>query len=292
MIVDSKTTKIGFVGTGVMGAPMAAHLMTAGYKLFVFNRTEAKAEALVNEGAKLCYSPGEVAAQCDVIFAIVGFPPDVESVFLGEPGIVSEAKPGSIIVDMTTSKPELAQRIAAAASVRGVHSLDAPVSGGDVGAKSGRLSIMVGGEQSAFETILPLLKLMGSNIVFQGPAGSGQHTKMSNQIAIASTMLAMCESLTYAKAAGLDPETVLASISKGAAGSWTLANLAPRVLRGDFEPGFYVKHFVKDMQIAIDSAETMGIDVPGLKLAKVKFDQIVEDGLEDKGTHAVIKAYE
>ena len=193
---------------------------------------------------------------------------------------------------MTTSTPDLAKKIASVAIEKGLYSLDAPVSGGDVGAKSGMLSIMVGGERETFKRILPLFELMGSNIVYQGKAGSGQHTKMANQIGIASSMLAMCESLTYAKAAGLDQETVLKSISSGAAGSWSLTNLAPRILRNDYEPGFFVRHFIKDMQIAIDSSEAMGIPIPGLKVAKSKFDQIADQGFDNKGTQAVIKAYE
>ena len=275
-----------------MGAPMASHLLAAGYKLFVHNRTASRADELVAAGATYCESPGEVAAAADITFAIVGFPPDVEAVFLGAGGIVESAKPGSIIVDMTTSRPDLAVEIASAAEAKGLSALDAPVSGGDVGARSGQLSIMVGGPEDAFKAVLPLFDLMGGNVVYQGPAGSGQHTKMANQIGIASTMLAMCESLTYAKHAGLNPETVLASISKGAAGSWTLSNLAPRVLKNDYEAGFYVKHFIKDMQIAIDSSEAMGINTPGLKQAKALYDQIAADGYSDKGTQAIIKAYE
>ena len=193
---------------------------------------------------------------------------------------------------MTTSTPDLAKKIASVAIKKGLHSLDAPVSGGDVGAKSGMLSIMVGGKKEIFNRVLPLFELMGSNVVYQGSAGSGQHTKMANQIGIASSMLAMCESLTYAKAAGLDQKTVLKSISSGAAGSWSLTNLAPRILRDDYEPGFFVRHFIKDMQIAIDSSEAMGIPIPGLKVAKAKFDQIADQGLDNKGTQADIKAYE
>ncbi len=290
--MNKESTKIGFIGTGVMGNPMAAHILKEGYELYVYNRTSAKTESLVASGAYACDSPGSVAEKCDVIFAIVGFPKDVETVFLGSNGIVEKAKPGSIIVDMTTSTPDLAKKIASVAIEKGLHSLDAPVSGGDVGAKSGMLSIMVGGEREIFSRILPLFELMGSNIVYQGSAGSGQHTKMANQIGIASSMLAMCESLTYAKAAGLDQETVLKSISSGAAGSWSLTNLAPRILRDDYEPGFFVRHFIKDMQIAIDSSEAMGIPIPGLKVAKAKFDQIADQGLDNKGTQAVIKAYE
>ena len=290
--MNKESTKIGFIGTGVMGNPMASHILKEGYELYVYNRTSAKTQSLVASGAHACDSPGSVAEMCDIIFAIVGFPKDVETVFLGSNGIVEKAKPGSIIVDMTTSTPDLAKKIASVAIKKGLHSLDAPVSGGDVGAKSGMLSIMVGGKKEIFNRVLPLFELMGSNVVYQGSAGSGQHTKMANQIGIASSMLAMCESLTYAKAAGLDQKTVLKSISSGAAGSWSLTNLAPRILRDDYEPGFFVRHFIKDMQIAIDSSEAMGIPIPGLKVAKAKFDQIADQGLDNKGTQAVIKAYE
>ena len=290
--MKKESTKIGFIGTGVMGNPMASHILKEGYELYVYNRTSAKTQSLVASGAHACDSPGSVAEMCDIIFAIVGFPKDVETVFLGSNGIVEKAKPGSIIVDMTTSTPDLAKKIASVAIKNGLHSLDAPVSGGDVGAKSGMLSIMVGGKKEIFNRVLPLFELMGSNVVYQGSAGSGQHTKMANQIGIASSMLAMCESLTYAKAAGLDQKTVLRSISSGAAGSWSLTNLAPRILRDDYEPGFFVRHFIKDMQIAIDSSEAMGIPIPGLKVAKAKFDQIADQGLDNKGTQAVIKAYE
>ena len=290
--MNKESTKIGFIGTGVMGNPMASHILKEGYELYVYNRTSAKTQSLVASGAHACDSPGSVAEMCDIIFAIVGFPKDVETVFLGSNGIVEKAKPGSIIVDMTTSTPDLAKKIASVAIKKGLHSLDAPVSGGDVGAKSGMLSIMVGGKKEIFNRVLPLFELMGSNVVYQGSAGSGQHTKMANQIGIASSMLAMCESLTYAKAAGLDQKTVLKSISSGAAGSWSLTNLAPRILRDDYEPGFFVRHFIKDMQIAIDSSEAMGIPIPGLKVAKAKFDQIADQGLDNKGTQAGIKAYE
>ena len=290
--MNKESTKIGFIGTGVMGNPMASHILKEGYELYVYNRTSAKTQSLVASGAHACDSPGSVAEMCDIIFAIVGFPKDVENVFLGSNGIVEKAKPGSVIVDMTTSTPDLAKKIASVAIKKGLHSLDAPVSGGDVGAKSGMLSIMVGGKKEIFNRVLPLFELMGSNVVYQGSAGSGQHTKMANQIGIASSMLAMCESLTYAKAAGLDQKTVLKSISSGAAGSWSLTNLAPRILRDDYEPGFFVRHFIKDMQIAIDSSEAMGIPTPGLKVAKAKFDQIADQGLDNKGTQAVIKAYE
>lgn len=215
---DPNSIKVGFIGTGVMGRPMAGQILKAGYPLYVYNRTASRAQTLVDAGATYCESPAAVAAACDVVFTIVGFPPDVEAVYLGDAGIVEAAKPGTILVDMTTSRPDLAKTIAEKATAKDVQVLDAPVSGGDVGAKSGSLSIMVGGDKAAFDLVVPLFELMGQNIVDQGPAGSGQHTKMANQIAIASTMLGMCESLRYALSASLDPERVLESISKGAAG--------------------------------------------------------------------------
>lgn len=290
--VSPENTRIGFVGTGVMGNPMATHLLAADYSLSVHNRTPSRAQSLVDAGATFYETPGEVAAASDITFAIVGFPPDVESVFLGKGGIIESSSTGSIIVDMTTSRPDLAVTIAEKALAKGIHSLDAPVSGGDVGAKNGALSIMVGGEKEVFEAVLPLFEIMGQNIVYQGPAGSGQHTKMANQIGIAGAMLGMCESLAYAKNAGLDPATVLESISKGAAGSWSLTNLAPRVLKGDFEAGFYIKHFIKDMGIALDSSKNLGLETPGLTAAKTLYDSLAEQGYADKGTQALFKAYD
>lgn len=286
----TKTT-LGFIGTGVMGAAMAGHLQAAGYGLRVFNRTRAKAEALLAAGAVWCETPAAVAAGADVTFAIVGFPPDVEAVFLGEAGILAGARAGSVIVDMTTSRPDLAQRIAAAAAVRGVSALDAPVSGGDKGAREATLSIMVGGDEAVFAAVRPLFARMGKTIVYQGAAGSGQHTKLANQIAIASTMMGVVEAVRYAESAGLSPLTVLESISQGAAGSWNLSNLAPRMLAGDFAPGFYIKHFVKDLGIALEMAEAQGLRLPGLTQAAALYRELLARGDGDLGTQALYRWY-
>jgi len=283
---------IAFIGLGVMGQSMAGHLLKAGYGLRIYTRTRSKAQALLDAGAVWCDSAGDAASDADAVITIVGFPPDVEEVYLGKDGILARAKKGTLLIDMTTSSPPLAKRLAEAAVARGCVSLDAPVSGGDLGAREARLSIMVGAEPSAFEAALPLFEIMGKNVVLQGPPGSGQYTKMCNQIAIANGMLGVCESLAYACKAGLDPETVLKSISAGAAGSWSLTNLAPRILNGDFQPGFFVKHFIKDMQIAIESAEAMGLDLPGLKQAKKLYDQLAANGGEDLGTQGLFKLYE
>lgn len=289
--MDNKPV-IGFIGIGVMGRSMAGHLLNAGYPLHVHNRTQAKAQDLLDKGAQWQDSPGKVAAVSDVIITIVGFPNDVEAVYLGDDGILVNARAGSTVIDMTTSCPDLAQKIAEQAKTKGISSFDAPVSGGDIGAREARLSIMVGGDVEVFEKIKPLFEIMGKNIVLQGPAGSGQHTKMCNQIAIASGMMAISEAMAYARKSGLKPETVLKSIESGAAGSWSLTNLAPRVLKGDFAPGFFVKHFIKDMKIAIGSAENMGLDLPGLQLAKQLYEKLADRGCEDDGTQALFKLYQ
>jgi len=289
--MDNKPV-IGFIGIGVMGRSMAGHLLNAGYPLHVHNRTQAKAQDLLDKGAQWQDSPGKVAAVSDVIITIVGFPNDVEAVYLGDDGILTNAKAGSTVIDMTTSCPDLAQKIAEQAKTKGISSFDAPVSGGDIGAREARLSIMVGGDVEVFEKIKPLFEIMGKNIVLQGPAGSGQHTKMCNQIAIASGMMAISEAMAYARKSGLKPETVLKSIESGAAGSWSLTNLAPRLLKGDFAPGFFVKHFIKDMKIAIGSAENMGLDLPGLQLAKQLYEKLADRGCEDDGTQALFKLYQ
>jgi len=283
---------IGFIGTGVMGRSMAGHLLGAGYPLVVYSRTRAKAEELLARGAEWADSPAALAPRCQAIFTIVGFPKDVEEVYLGEDGLIAHLRPGTILVDMTTSSPELAKRIAAAAAARGAQALDAPVSGGDTGGREGTLSIMVGGEETAFQTVLPLFEKMGANIVRQGPAGSGQHCKMCNQITIAATMIGVCEALAYARRSGLDPATVLRSIAAGAAGSWSLSNLAPRILDDNFAPGFYVKHFIKDMGIAAGEADAMGLDTPGLDLALSLYRRLAEQGGEDDGTQALYRLYE
>jgi 3-hydroxyisobutyrate dehydrogenase len=283
--------KIGFIGTGVMGSSMAGHLLAAGHELTVHNRTKDKAQELLDKGARWAETASGAATGSEVVFTIVGYPTDVEAVYFGTDGIVAAASGGALLVDMTTSRPDLAARVAREAEARGVHALDAPVSGGDVGAREGTLSIMVGGSETAFQRARPLLELMGGNIVLQGPAGSGQHTKMCNQIAIAAGMLGVCESMAYARASGLNPETVLKSIESGAAGSWSLSNLAPRMISGNYAPGFYVKHFIKDLTIALESAEAMGLRTPGLALAKRLYDELAAAGGENDGTQALFKLY-
>ncbi|WP_407642588.1 NAD(P)-dependent oxidoreductase [Desulfopila aestuarii] len=291
MALTTENTVVGFIGIGVMGKSMARNIMRGGYPMHVYTRTKASADELLAEGAVWENSVAALAAKCDVIFTIVGFPPDVEEVYLGEQGILAHVRSGSYVVDMTTSRPDLAARIAEAAAKKGVHALDAPVSGGDIGAREARLSIMVGGDKESFEAVLPLFQLMGKNIVLQGKPGSGQHTKMCNQINIAAIMMGVCESLAYAAKSGLDPATVLKSIESGAAGSWSLSNLAPRIIKGDYAPGFYVKHFIKDMTIALESAEAMGVDLPGLALARQLYSKLAAEGGGDDGTQALFKLY-
>lgn len=288
-MLTPENTVIGFIGTGVMGKSMAGHLMAAGYHLIVFSRTKEKSDELVEKGAIWVDSPKEMAEKANVIITMVGYPSDVEEIYLGENGLVNHARPDSYLIDMTTSAPSLARRIYEAANEKGIHTIDAPVSGGDVGAQEAKLSIMVGGEELDVKAIRPLLSLLGTNIVYQGKAGAGQHTKMCNQIAIASNMIGVCEAIIYAEKAGLNPESVLKSITTGAAGSWSLSNLAPRMLNGNFEPGFYIKHFIKDMKIALDEAEQMEMKVPGLALAKSLYDQLAVMGEENSGTQALYK---
>ncbi|MCK6259295.1 NAD(P)-dependent oxidoreductase [Fictibacillus sp. KIGAM418] len=285
----SEKKSIGFVGTGVMGKSMAAHLLKAGHPVHIYTRTREKAEELLTQGAEWKSTVAEVAQASQVVVTMVGYPSDVEEVYFGDNGILENAAKGSYVIDMTTSSPRLAEKISSTAKELGLHALDAPVSGGDVGAREARLSIMAGGEKEDFEAVLPILQLMGQNIVYQGKAGAGQHTKMCNQIAIASGMIGVCEAIIYAEKARLDPSTVLKSIESGAAGSWSLSNLAPRIIKGNFEPGFYVKHFIKDMKIALESAEEMGLLTPGLKLAKDLYEELAEMGEENSGTHALYK---
>lgn len=291
MQIDSQKTVLGFIGIGVMGKSMANHLMKGGFTTHIYTRTKSKADTLVANGAVWEDSPGAVATAADVIFTIVGYPTDVEEIYLGEGGILDNCKKGSVVVDMTTSNPQLAVTIYEKAKEKGISALDAPVSGGDIGARDAKLSIMIGGDEDVFQQVRPLFELMGQNIVFQGTAGSGQHCKMANQIAIASTMMGVCESIRYAEKAGLNPETVLQSIESGAAGSWSLSNLAPRMISGDFDPGFYVKHFIKDMNIAVGSCEKMGLSAKGLALAKSIYEELAEAGGENFGTQALYKTY-
>jgi len=289
--VTEQKPSVGFIGLGIMGQQMAGHILAGGYPLNVYNRTRAKGDALVSRGAVWCDSPGAVAAASDIVITIVGYPADVEEVYLAPSGIVAQARPGAVLIDMTTSSPVLAARIAAAAAARGIAALDAPVSGGDVGAREARLAIMVGGDADAFARIRPVLELMGKTIARMGGPGAGQHTKMANQIAIASTVLATAESVSYARAAGLDPAQVLGVIGTGAATSFQLTMLGPKMVRADFAPGFFIHHFVKDMTIALDEATRMGLDLPGLTLVRSLYRKLVEEGFGEEGTQALYRAY-
>jgi 3-hydroxyisobutyrate dehydrogenase len=283
---------IGWIGTGVMGASMAGHLLDAGYDLRVHNRTKDKALSLIQQGAMWCESAADAAEGADVVFSIVGFPKDVAETFLGERGILATAKRDAVVVDMTTSEPSLAERIYETAKEKGIMALDAPVSGGDLGARNGTLSIMVGGEEEAFRQTKPLLEVMGENISWFGPAGSGQRVKMSNQILIATTMIGTVESILYAVRSGLEPNAVIDLIGSGAAGCWSINNLGRRIVKADYDPGFFIKHFVKDMTIALQDAERLGLKLPGLALAKKFYDQAVESGQENEGTQALYKVFE
>jgi 3-hydroxyisobutyrate dehydrogenase len=287
---SSSQARIGWIGLGVMGAPMCGHLLDAGYSVTVNTRTRATAEPLLNRGAVWADTPAEVAESAGVIFAIVGFPADVREVFLGAHGALAGAAAGAVLIDMTTSEPQLEVEIAEAAAAKGIAALDAPVSGGDAGARNATLSIMVGGDAATLERVRPLLEILGKTIVHQGPAGAGQHAKMVNQILIASTMVGVCEALLYAYKAGLDLDTVLEAVASGAAGSWSLSNYTPRMLAGDFEPGFAVDHFIKDMGIALDEARRMRLSVPGLALAEQLYVALSAEGYGRKGTQSLVLA--
>ena len=283
-------TRVGWIGTGVMGSAMCGHVLAAGYRVTTFNRTRSKLDSLLSRGAAEALTPRAVAEVSDVVFTIVGLPADVREVVLGPDGVLAGSRPGMILVDMTTSEPALAVEIAREAGTRGMHAVDAPVSGGDVGAREARLSIMVGGEVDVVERLRPLLEVMGKSIVHQGPAGSGQHTKMVNQIFIATNMIGLCEALLYASRAGLDLETALRSVSGGAAGSWALSNLGPRVVRGDFAPGFLIEHFLKDLGIALAEARRLRLALPGTALAEQLYRAAEAQGQGRSGTQALILA--
>lgn len=283
-------TRIGWIGTGVMGASMCGHLMAKGFQATVYTRSAAKAEALRSRGATWAATPRELAKNSDVIFSIVGFPKDVREVMLGADGALAGAAPGSILVDMTTSEPSLAVEIYEAAKAKGVHSVDAPVSGGDVGAREARLSIMIGGEVDVVTALQPCFEAMGKTIIHQGGPGAGQHTKAVNQTLIASNMIGVCEALLYAYKAGLNLETVMQSVAPGAAGSWSLSNLGPRIIANNFDPGFFVEHFVKDMGIVLSEASRMGLALPGIALAKQLYEALKAQGHGRDGTHALMLA--
>jgi 3-hydroxyisobutyrate dehydrogenase len=280
-------TRIGWIGTGVMGSSMCGHLMAAGFQATVYNRTKTKAEALLAKGAKWADTPRGVAEASDVVFSIVGFPSDVRSVLLGDDGALASSKAGAILVDMTTSEPSLAIEIYEAAKKKQVHSVDAPVSGGDIGAKEARLSIMIGGDEDVVAALQPCWQAMGKTIVHQGQAGAGQHTKMVNQTLIATGMIGVCEALLYGYRAGLDLNVVLQSVGSGAAGSWSLTNLGPRIINGNFEPGFMVEHFIKDMGIALAESKRMNLSMPGLALAQQLYISLAAQGHGRDGTHAL-----
>lgn len=287
---EAGARRIGWIGTGVMGTSMCGHLIDAGHSATVYSRTRERAQPLLEKGASWADTPARAAAGADVIFTMVGYPADVREVVLGQHGVLSEARAGAVIVDMTTSEPSLAQEIFGAAGERQVASIDAPVSGGDVGARNATLSIMVGGEADAVAAVRPLFELMGKTIIHQGPAGAGQHTKMVNQTLIATGMVGVCEALLYAHRAGLDLETVLEAVSGGAAGSWSLSNYAPRILKGDYAPGFMVEHFIKDMEITLAEARRMNLALPGLALAHELYLALRAQGGGRDGTQSLIRA--
>ena len=290
MTYQPSETRIGWIGTGVMGASMCGHLIEAGYTATVFSRTRSKAEPLLERGASWVESPREVAEQSDIVFSIVGFPSDVREVVLGPQGVLAGSQAGNVFVDMTTSEPSLAVEISQAAAERNVSSVDAPVSGGDVGARNGALSIMIGGDQQTVEALAPCWEAMGSTWVWQGGPGAGQHTKMVNQTLIASGMVGVCEGLLYGYRAGLDLDKVMQSVASGAAGSWSLSNLGPRVIASNFDPGFYVEHFIKDMGIALAESRQMNLKLPGLELAEGLYQELAAQGHSRKGTHALMLA--
>ena len=286
-VIAPGSTRIGWIGTGVMGNSMAGHLLAAGFAVSVYTRTKSRADALIAKGAGWAETPKALAEQCDVIFSIVGFPSDVREVMLGANGALAGSKPGNILVDMTTSEPSLAVEIADAAKAKGVFSVDAPVSGGDIGAKNAALSIMIGGDKEIVEVLQPCFAAMGKTIIHQGGPGAGQHTKMVNQILIASNMVGVCEALLYGYKSGLDLETVMKSVSVGAAGSWSLSNLGPRIMANNFDPGFFVEHFIKDMGIALEEAKRMNLALPGLALGNQLYLSLKAQGGGKLGTHAL-----
>ncbi len=281
--------KIGFIGVGVMGGPMVLNLMKKGFDVSIYTRTKSKAESVIAAGAHWCDTIADCAAGRDVVITIVGYPKDVEEVYFSEKGILNSADKGTVLIDMTTTSPRLSERIYAAAKEKGMTALDAPVSGGDVGAQKGTLAIMVGGDRDAFDKMHDVFAAMGTNIRYQGGAGCGQHTKMANQIAISGCVAAVCEAIAYAKRCGLDPQDMFDAISTGAAGSWQLTNNGQKIINGDYAPGFYVKHFIKDMNIALDEAQARDLDLTVLHMVRDKYDELAAQGGADEGTQALIK---
>ena len=283
---------LGFIGIGVMGHSMAGHLLAAGNEVHVYNRTKSKADELVSKGAVWEDSPAEIARKCDVVFTIVGYPKDVEETYLGENGLVPNAKEGALLIDMTTSSPSLARKIYAAGKKRGLGILDAPVTGGDKGAREATLTIFAGGDKEDFEKALPYFQTMGRTIKLMGGAGDGQNAKLGNQIVIAGTMTGMCEAMAFAKSCGLDLNEFLEAVGGGSAATWSLANYGPRILKGDFEPGFFVKHYIKDMKLAEEAADAMELDLPALTLTRELYEELAEGGYENKGTQSLYCLYD
>ena len=282
---------VGFIGAGVMGKSMIRNLMKKGFQVTVYSRTKSKAEDIIAEGAIWRDSAAECTKGQDVIITIVGFPKDVEETYFGEKGVIANSEDNAILIDMTTSSPKLAAKIYDEAKAAGKHALDAPVSGGDSGAKAGTLSIMVGGDKEIFEKAMPVFEAMGTNIIYEGAAGCGQHTKMANQIALTGCIAGVCEAITYARKTGLDIQTMLDSISAGAAGSWQMSNMAPRMLKGDFNPGFFIKHYIKDMNIATEEGREAGADLSISEAVLAIYKDLEAKGLGDLGTQALLKHY-
>lgn len=289
--MEKMMKKIGFIGVGVMGKSMVRNLTAAGYEVEIYTRTKSKVEDLIAEGITWCDSVKECVSDCDVVITIVGYPKDVEEVYFGENGILSSVKENTYLIDMTTTSPKLSERIYETAKGMNCYALDAPVSGGDTGAKNKTLSIMVGGEKDVFVQCMEIFEAMGSTIIYEGKAGSGQHTKMANQIAIAGAMSGTCESIAYAKNAGLSLDVMLDSITKGAAGSWQLSNMGPKIVAEDFAPGFFMKHFIKDMKIAKEEAQARGLELPMLNTVLSVYEMLEKEGLGDYGTQILIKHY-
>ncbi len=288
----SDTNILGFIGTGVMGASMAGHLLAAGNEVHVYNRTKERAMPLVGKGAVWEDTPADVAAKCDVVFTIVGFPKDVEEVYLGRNGLIENAKAGSVLVDMTTSSPKLARKIQAAGKKRGIGVLDAPVTGGDKGAREATLTIFAGGDKEDFEKVRPYFEIMGRTVKHMGAAGDGQNAKLGNQIVIAGTMTGMCEALAFAKSCGLNLDEFIEAAGGGSAATWSLNNYGPRILKGDFAPGFFVKHYIKDMKLAEEAADEMGLDLPALTITRELYEELAEGGYENSGTQALYCLYD
>lgn len=291
-VKNKEIKRIGFIGVGVMGKSMVLNLLKAGFEVSIYTRTKSKVTEIINDGALWCEDIQACVKDKDAIITMVGYPKDVEEVYFGEHGIIENAKLGSYLIDMTTTSPKLSEKIYEEAKGKNKFALDAPVSGGDVGAKNGTLTIMVGGDKEDFDACRPIFEAMGSNIVYEGKAGTGQHTKMANQIALGGAIAGVCEAMTYAKKVGLDVQTMLDSISKGAAGSWQMSNVAPKILEEDFRPGFFVKHYVKDMNIAIEEAKDVNLDLNVIEEVRTMYESLVEDGLGDLGTQALIRYYE